>query len=207
VSIVAVPGWDVPIERSDEVEIAAGAWGEVRFTPGMECDSPPFTVRTVTVQAHSSTGPRRTELPLATPATVMGDYHLGACTPASTLTPAQLTGVWILEEKGGNVSWLADRFLVQFHRDGSFMWDAEGKLLKAHPAGRGRYVLKEDRLRLWMTEGSGCRPGDSFVWWTRMLPEHRLHLELDRSAGSCAGSPGEVWVLRRVLRDSTRLPR
>jgi hypothetical protein len=30
VSIVAVPGWDVPFERSDEVEIAEGAWEEAR---------------------------------------------------------------------------------------------------------------------------------------------------------------------------------
>ena len=207
VRIVAVPDWDVPIERSDEVEISAGAWEEVRFTPEVECDSPPFTVRTVTVQARSRTSTRRTELALATPSMVMGDYHLAACTPASTLTPAQLAGVWILDETGGNVSWLADMFLIEFRRDGSFAWDAEGKLLRAVPGGRGHYVAREDQLRLRMTGGSACRPGDSFTWWTRILPDHRLHLELDRSTGSCTGSPGEEWVLRRVLQGPARTPR
>jgi hypothetical protein len=207
VTVVGIPEWDVPIEHSAEVEIAAGAWEEVRFTPTVECTFSPFDARTVTVRARSSTSTRRTELPLATPASVMRDYDLVACTPASTLTPDQLAGVWMLDETGENVSWLADRLLIRFRRDGSLVWDAEGKLLRALPAGRGHYALKEDQLRLQMTGGSACGPGDSFAWWTRILPDHRLHLELDRSAGSCAGTPGEVWVLRRVLRVSTRLPR
>ncbi|HEX6249239.1 MAG TPA: hypothetical protein VFZ64_15315 [Nocardioidaceae bacterium] len=208
VTVVAIPDWDVPIERSAEVEITAGSWEDVRFTPSVECSIPPFTVRSITVLARSSTGTRRTELPLATPTTAMQDYHLVGCTPASTLTRTQLAGVWILDDTGGgDASWLAGRLLIRFGRDGSFVWDAEGKLLKTLPAGRGRYVTQEDQLRLRLTGGVGCRPGDSFAWWTTVLPDHRLHLELDRSAGSCAGRPGEVWVLRRLLRDSDRLPR
>lgn len=177
------------------------------FTPAVECSRPPFTVRGITVVARSSTGTRRTELPLAAHATALRDHHLVACTPTSTLTRAQVAGVWLLDETGGGVSWLADRLLVRFGRDGSFAWDAEGDLLRELPAGRGRYVLAGDRLRLRMTGGDGCRPGDAFAWWTTALPDHRLHLQLDRSSGSCAGRPSEVWVLRRVLRDSARLPR
>jgi hypothetical protein len=213
VTVVAIPDWEAPIESSAEVEIAAGEWEEVRFTPAVDCSFPPFDVRTVTVRTRSTTGTRRTEIPLATPSTAMRDHHLVACTPASTLTPDQLTGVWVLDETGGIASWLADRFLIMFRRDGTFVWEAEGKLLRALPrgrdlpGGRGHYTARDDQLRLRLTGGSACRPGDSFAWWTTVLPDDRLHLELDRSAGSCGGSPGEVWVLRRLLRDSSRLPR
>jgi hypothetical protein len=81
------------------------------------------------------------------------------------------------------------------------LWDAEGGLLGSQPSGVGRYLSRNDRLRFRLTGGWGCRPRDQLVWKTRLLPEHRLHLELERSAGICAPGPGQVWVLRRVLNE------
>lgn len=201
VAVVGIPDWKSVPDTSADVDITPGTWQPVRFTAKVNCTEPPFTVRSIVVRTRSHAGTLRTELTLASPGTALRDHHLVECTPARTLAPDQVVGVWMLDEVRGEASWLADRLMIWLRRDGTFTWDAAGELLGSLPSGVGRYVSGDDRLRFRLTGGSGCRPRDLLVWKTRLLPEHRLHLELERSAGMCADGPGQVWVLRRVLNE------
>lgn len=199
VSVVGIPDWDTTPHISADVHIAPGTWQDVRFTAEVNCTQPPFTVRSLEVRTRHQSSTLRTELPLAIPGTALRDHHLVECTPAATLERDQLVGVWMLDEVRGEESWLADRLMIWLRPDGTFVWDAEGELLGSHPGSVGRYAAHHGRLRFRVTGGWNCHPDDLLVWSTRLLPEHQLHLELERSAGSCSDGPGLVWVLRRVL--------
>lgn len=202
VTVRDLVGWSGTIEPGGGTPVPARSWAGVGFVPSPDCSEPPFTVRAVVLDVTNRAGTTtRQELPLWGPDRELRDHHQIQCAALTALSPAQLAGVWVVEDTQGGADWLQGRFLIYFREDGTFSWDAEGRVFEDLPGGRGRYRTDGTRLHQRLVTGTSCAPGDSFRWRTTLLPDDRLHLVLEMAQGICGAGPGDVWVLRRLIRD------
>lgn len=202
VTVRDLVGWSGTVDPGGGTPVPARSWAGVGFVPSPDCAEPPFTVRAVVLDVTTGEGvTTRQELPLWGPDRQLRDHHQIQCASHSELSPAQLAGVWVVDETQGGGEWLEGRFLIYFREDGTFRWDAEGRLFEELPGATGRYRTTGTRLHQRLVTGTTCSPGDTFRWRTTLLPDDRLHLTLERSQGVCGAGPGDVWVLRRLLRD------
>jgi hypothetical protein len=209
VQVVAVVGRAVLVEPGVPVDIEPGVWRGVTFSLPDECGSPALLLaRSVRVRAAAAdTGGREQQVPLAAPAASIRENHDRECVPPTALTPADLGGLWVLEEEEGRWAELAGIGLLRFTSDGRFVFDPEGRMFEeGHQGFFGTFRLRGDRLLLRGDGGYACAPGYREEWTTTLLADGLLRLDVVRSSeGYCHNPDGERQLLRRLV-PARRLP-
>jgi hypothetical protein len=207
--VVAVVGRTATVTPGDPVTIAPRRWRSVTFTLPDECGSPALLLaRSVRVRAAAAgTGRREQQVALASPASSIRENHDRECVPPTALTPADLGGLWVLEEEEGRWADLAGSSLMRFTADGRFAFDPEGRMFQeGHQGFFGSYRLRGDRLLLRGDGGYACARGYREEWTTTLLADGLLRLDVVRSSqGYCHSPAGERQLLRRLV-PAGRLP-
>jgi hypothetical protein len=209
VQVVAVVGRTATVTPGDPVTIGPRRWRTVTFSLPDECDSPAVLLaRSVRVRAATTdAGRREQQVALASPASSIRENHDRECVPTTTLTPADLGGLWVLEEEEGRWAELAGISLMRFTSDGRFAFDPEGRMFEeGHQGFFGTYRLRGDRLLFHGDGGYACARGYAEEWTTTLLADGLLRLDVVRSSeGYCHNPDGERQLLRRLV-PAERLP-
>jgi hypothetical protein len=201
VSLAALEGVSSPARSTELERIAPRDWRLLHFSLSPNCDSPVSDdVSTVKLRISGASRSRVVELPLPGEGRVLLDYLQAVCATGSPVTPADLAGVWILEQAYGPQTDLAGNTLIRFAGAGAFTVDPDGRLLSGDPAQRGRYRLRHGLMTITATNAFGCGAGARAIWRTAHQPGSRLSMVYVN--GDCPeGEEGNVWLLRRVIRD------
>lgn len=191
-----------------ETTLPAGEWTSFSFSASPDCTyRVPATLTSVRVK-HRTEDDQESDEDVALPdgGEALLDYHELMCAPASPRAP-DLVGVWVLEE--AYPLWGFEGFhLWRFEPDGTFTADNEGRLLSNGERGlEGRYSLRNGRLRIDVTGGFWCTPGQRTVWrpslldaWKGSAPGDQPVLALEWLRGYCPDdSGGTLWVMRRII--------
>jgi hypothetical protein len=196
-TVVGFPGLE--LRRTPTARVPAGAWADVSLEVGVDCDT---VVLATTATVRTGADARDVVLTLGDDETpVMTDLRDAVCEPRQSLTRHRLTGVWLVERVFGRWTELAGRHVLRFRRDGSFVADPEGVRFTSHRGVLGRYRLRGPFLDAVEQGfiGYACLPGEAAVWRAGQLADGRLVLSFVRGR-NCPDQPGEVWLLRRVVR-------
>lgn len=197
----AFEGISSPFSSEPARQIAPGAWRVIKFSAPANCDDPVAgAVTTIRLRVRDATGPSDVTLPLPGEGRALAEYDRAVCGSGVPVTPGQLVGIWILERAYGPNMDLAGSLLLRFSRDGAFRADPEGELLTEDSAIRGRYRLRGQVLTISVRNSFGCGAPANQTWGLSRDALDRLSMVW--TTGSCPeGQEGNVWVLRRVLRD------
>lgn len=199
--LASIEGLSSPFTSAAAKRIAPDAWRVIKFSAPANCDDPVSgAVSTVRLRLTRSDGRSRVTLPLPGEGRALVDYDRAVCGSGVSVEPDRLAGVWILERAYGPNMDLAGSLLVRFGPDGSFTADPEGRLLSGGSAIRGRYRLRGQVLGISVQNSFGCGAGARQTW--RLTVDASERLAMVWTDGDCPeGQEGNVWVLRRVLRD------
>jgi hypothetical protein len=201
VSLIELEGVSSPARSAELERIAPDDWRLLHFSLSPNCDTPVSDdVSTVKLRIEGTSRSRVVSLPLPGEGQVLLDYLQAVCATGSPVTPADLAGVWILEQAYGPQTDLAGNTLVRFAGAGAFTVDPDGRLLSGDPAQRGHYLLSHGLMTITATNAFGCGAGARAVWRVAHQPGSRLSMVYVN--GDCPeGEQGNVWLLRRVIRD------
>jgi len=194
-------GLSSPFTSEPARQIAPGAWRVIKFSAPANCDDPVSdAVSSVTLHLRETDRSSDVTLPLPGEGRALADYDRAVCGSGVSVAPDQLAGIWILERAYGPNMDLAGSLLLRFSRDGSFRADPQGALLSDDSAIRGHYRLRGQVLAISVQNSFGCGAGANQTW--RLTRDATERLAMVWTSGDCPeGQEGNVWVLRRVLRD------
>ena len=200
-ALAAFEGVSSPFSSQPARQIAPGAWRVIKFSAPANCDDPlSDAIRSIKLHLRDDGGSADVTLPLPGEGRALADYDDAVCGSGVSVLPGQLVGIWILERAYGPNMDLAGSLLLRFSRDGAFSADPQGELLSPDSAIRGNYRLRGQVLRIDVQNSFGCGARAKQNW--RLTRDALERLSMVWTSGDCPeGQEGNVWVLRRVLRD------
>ncbi len=204
--LISLDGVSGPLTSRAARNIAPRSWGTVEFSVATNCDAALVeSIASVRLRIGAPGGSADRTVALPGAGNVFVDYHRDLCRPGKPVKPAELHGVWMVDEVYGEDTGLVGIMLWRFGRDGSFTADPQGGLFSPNIALRGTYRLRDQLLTINVEGGYGCGASGPITWRVALDGYNRMTMAWIR--GTCpSGEPGHLWVMQRVLRD-VGLPR
>lgn len=199
VSIVDLGGWVPRTVEPEPSVISAGRWQALSFFPPTACrDLLPDPITEVRISVGTSAGQEEWLLRLPRAAEDVANYQHAVCDKTNTVTTAELSGIWLVDQVFGARTNLERSMLIKFNPDGTFSADAGGRLLaSAALPWQGSFDVRGGRLTLVNDAGWACQSPKSSTSQLSLLDDGRLGLAF--LEGTCPEEPPGVWLLRRLL--------